>query len=91
MKDSENKRLMEELNLYKGRLQNMQRDIQMSSQAMDKLNNDQGSMGEEICHYRGRIQELEGDLQQVHQQKTDQHFEIRTLTTEKERLEHKIK
>jgi len=44
-KEEEIIRMGEELNLYKGRCANLQRDIQMSTSAVDRLNNDQGSLG----------------------------------------------
>jgi hypothetical protein len=45
-KDEENYRLSEEVNLLKGRCANLQRDIELSSTAMNKLSNDSGSLGE---------------------------------------------
>jgi len=38
--DDENQRLREEINLYKGRCANLQRDIELSSVCVNKLNND---------------------------------------------------
>jgi hypothetical protein len=45
-KDEENYRLSEEVNLFKGRCANLQRDIQLSSSAMNKLSSDTGGLGE---------------------------------------------
>ena len=39
-------RMREEINLYKGRCTNLQRDIELSSTAVNKLASDTGSMGE---------------------------------------------
>ena len=51
-KDEENYRLSEEVNLFKGRCANLQRDIQLSSSAMNKLSNDTGGLGEQIDLYK---------------------------------------
>jgi hypothetical protein len=42
----ENLRMREEINLYKGRCSNLQRDIELHSNAVNKLSTDHGSMGE---------------------------------------------
>ena len=39
-------RMQDELNHYKGRCQGLLRDIEMHAGAVNKLSNDQGSMGE---------------------------------------------
>ena len=54
--------LTEQLNLYKGRCANLQRDVQLGSSTMERLNSDQGSMAGQIAHYKSRIQELEDKL-----------------------------
>ena len=51
-KDEENYRLSEEVNLFKGRCANLQRDIQLSSSAMNKLSSDTGGLGEQIDLYK---------------------------------------
>ena len=61
----------EELNLYKGRCANLQRDIQLSSTAVDRLNNDQGSMGAQLTHYKERVATVEAQLVQMQEEKTD--------------------
>jgi hypothetical protein len=38
--------MREEINLYKGRCSNLQRDIELHSNAVNKLSTDHGSMGE---------------------------------------------
>ena len=45
-KEEEVMRMREEINLYKGRCTNLQRDIELSSTAVNKLASDTGSMGE---------------------------------------------
>ena len=54
-KDEENYRLTEEVNLIKGRCANLQRDLQLSSSAMNKLSNDSGGLGEQLELYKGRV------------------------------------
>lgn len=84
-------RMREEINLYKGRCTNLQRDIELSSTAVNKLASDTGSMGEQLALYKNRIQQLEDDLARVTEEKTDHLFDIRRLTSEKERLETDFK
>ena len=78
--------MTEQLNLYKGRCANLQRDVQIGSSTMERLNSDQGSMAGQIAHYKGRIQELEDKLASVHEEKTEVGFENRRLTQECEQL-----
>jgi len=63
--------MKEEINLYKGRCANLQRDIELSSSAVNKLSNDSGSMGEQLGLYKNRIQQLEDDLARTREEKTD--------------------
>ena len=78
-KDEEIFRNGEELNLYKGRCANLQRDIQMSSNTMNKLNLDQGSLGEQLNHFKNRVQELEDQLVEVQTEKNENFYEIKRL------------
>ena len=55
-KDNELFQMKEEINLYKGRCANLQRDIDLSSSAVNKLANDSGSMGEQLGLYKNRVQ-----------------------------------
>ena len=55
-------RLKDELNMYKGRCQNLLRDIEIHTGAVNKMSSDQGSMGEQMSMYRERISQLEADL-----------------------------
>lgn len=43
-KEADHKRFNEEITLYKGRCQNLQRDIEMSSTAMEKLHTTKGTV-----------------------------------------------
>ena len=54
------------------------------------MSTDHGSMGEQIGLYKNRIGTLEDELAKVREEKTDQVFQIRKLTTEKERLAEEV-
>ena len=84
-------KLREEINLYKGRCSNLQRDIELQGSAMNKLSNDSGGLGEQLNLYKDRISQLEDELSRTKEEKTDQVYEIRRLTGEKEKLEDKFK
>lgn len=43
-----NDNLREETNLYKGRCTNLQRDIELHLGAVNKMSNDQGTMGDQM-------------------------------------------
>lgn len=76
--------------MYKGRCQSLLRDMDMHSGAVNKLSSDAGSMGEQLGIYRTRISELEEELAKEKTNATDLTFEVKRLTTEKDRLNDKI-
>ena len=76
--------------MYKGRCQSLLRDIEMHSGAVNKLSTDAGSMGEQLGVYRTRISELEEELAKERSNGTDLTFEVKRLTTEKDRLNDRI-
>lgn len=51
-KDEENFRLSEENNMIKGRCSNLQKDLNLTSSAMNKFQNDSGGMGEQLDMYK---------------------------------------
>lgn len=57
---------------------------------MNKLSDDSGSMGTQMGLLKNRVSGLEEELSRVREEKTDQVFEIRKLTQEKERLTAEI-
>ena len=87
----ENERLIEELNINKGRMGNLQRDIEMTSTAMSKMNCDQGTMESQVNLYKNRISEMEEEMARVREDKTQLQFEIRKLEMGNERLQEDIK
>jgi chromosome segregation ATPase len=76
----ENGHLREENNMIQGRCLNLQRDIELSASAMNKLSDDSGSMGTQMGMLKSRVAGLEEELSRVREEKTDQVFEIRKLT-----------
>ena len=79
-------RLKDELNLYKGRCQNLLRDIDMHSNAVHKMSTDSGAMGEQMMLYKERISQLEADLSKASTDRTDFAYEVKRLQAERDRL-----
>ena len=77
--------LTEQLNLYKGRCANLQRDVQLGSSTMERLNSDQGSMAGQIAHYKSRIQELEDEKARA--ERARRRFESRNERLEQDKAE----
>ena len=48
-------RMNEELNIYKGRCQNLLRDIELHAGVNHKLSDDQGQLGEQLQLYKSRV------------------------------------
>jgi predicted nucleic acid-binding Zn-ribbon protein len=55
------------------------------------MNQDSGSLNSQLNMYKQRIQQLEDELQSVHEAKTSLTFDIRRVTTEKEKIEKSFK
>lgn len=70
-KDAEIFKLSEELNLYKGRCANLQRDMDMSANMLTKLNMDSGSFEEQVHSYKNRVQQLEDQILEVQRDKNE--------------------
>lgn len=83
--------MREEINLYKGRCSNLQRDIELHSNAVNQLSSDHGSMGEQMALYKNRISQLEDELTRTKEERTDQLYDIRRLNAEKTNLEETMK
>jgi len=84
-------RMREENNLIKGRCANLQRDIELHTNAVNKLSTDSGAMGEQLSLYKNRISLLEEELSKVKEEKTDQLFDLKRLGTEKDRLSEELR
>lgn len=67
----ENIHLREESNMIQGRCLNLQRDIELSSSAMNKLSDNSGSMGTQMGMLKNRVSGLEEELSRVREEKTD--------------------
>lgn len=80
-------RMGEELTIYKGRCANLQRDINLSSEAMSKLNLDQGSLGDQLNQYKNRVNQLEDQLVDVQREKNEHFYEVRRLQQEAEKMD----
>ena len=89
--NDEGLRLREEINLYKGRCANLQRDVAMTSNAMSKFSSEHGGFEEQLALQKNRVTELEEELARTREERTDQTYEIRRLTNDKEKLEEKVK
>lgn len=86
----ENRTLREENSLYRGRCANLQRDIEMQGGAMSKLGSDAGTLGEQVDLYKNRVSQLEQELARVSEERTDYIFDVKRLTSEKEKLEEAL-
>lgn len=57
--------------MYKGRCQNLQRDIEMSSTAMEKLHTNKEGIDVQLNHYKQRVTQLEEENVKLTEEKTD--------------------
>jgi chromosome segregation ATPase len=85
--ESEQSRLCEEVNMYKGRCANLQRDMEFSSTTMDKLNTNKDGLDVQLNHYKHRVAQLEEENVKLTEEKTDQLYEIRRLTNDVEKTQ----
>ena len=76
----ENSRLKEECNNYKGRMINLQRDVQVNQSYMQKMSTDTNSANEQFTYMKDRVRNLESELEHVHREKYDAACEVKRLT-----------
>ena len=53
--EDENKSLRDENSLYRGRIANLQRDIEMQGGAMNKISADSGTLGDQVALFKNRV------------------------------------
>ena len=59
----ETAQLREEISIYKGRVSNLSRDVEMHYNEMHKLNNDSAGAGQQVRILQDRTQSLELDVE----------------------------
>ena len=57
--------------MYKGRVNNLQRDVDLSQTYLTKMNMDNGTQGEQFNYMKDRVKNLETDLERAIREKTD--------------------
>ena len=83
-------RLKEEVNAYKGRCANLQRDVQVSQGYLEKVTVDSAGQTEQFGYLRDRVRSLEGDLERALRDKTDAACEAKRLQAANEGLERQL-
>ena len=82
--------MKEELNMYKGKCQNLSRDVELSQNYLSKVNNDSVNNNEQFNYLKDRVRVLEVDLEQAIRAKTDANYEAKRLQNNVEQLEKQI-
>ena len=65
--------------MYKGKCQNLTRDVELSQNYLSKVNNDSVNNNEQFNYLKDRVRVLEVDLEQAIRAKTDANYEAKRL------------
>lgn len=72
-------KMKEEVNVYKGRMVNLTRDVELSQSYLTKVNSEANMHSEQFNYMKDRVNNLETDLERAIKEKTDAIFEIKRL------------